>query len=168
MTVKRPDIPYSADERTMLEAWLEWHRATLEKKCDGLTSEQLRERSVEPSPLTLVGLIRHMAEVERSWFQRVLGANDAPMLYAEPDNRNAAIDSVENADADADIAIWRDQCTEARRVMDGIDSLDFTGTRRNGEVVSARWVLVHMVEEYARHNGHADFLRERIDGKTGY
>jgi uncharacterized damage-inducible protein DinB len=150
----------------MLEAWLEWHRGTLATKCEGLTENQLRARSVEPSTLSLLGLVRHMAEVEQSWFGRCLAGEDvAPIYYSEADP-DGDFNGVDEADADADMATWLEQCAKSRSRLANIKSLDETGIRR-GEATSARWVLVHMIEEYARHNGHADFLRERIDGVTG-
>jgi uncharacterized damage-inducible protein DinB len=167
MTEERTGAPRVADERTMLEGWLEWHRGTLAMKCQDLTEEQMRLRAVEPSSLSLLGLVRHMAEVERGWFRRCLAGEDLKPIWNSKENPVADFDNVEDADLDADMATWRDECANARAVMSGIESLDYTGTRR-GEDISARWVMVHMIEEYARHNGHADFLRERIDGATGY
>ncbi len=151
----------------MLEGWLEWHRGTLAMKCQDLTEEQMRLRAVEPSSLSLLGLVRHMAEVERGWFRRCLAGEDLKPIWNSKENPVADFDNVEDADLGADMATWRDESANARAVMSGIESLDYTGTRR-GEDISARWVMVHMIEEYARHNGHADFLRERIDGATGY
>jgi len=167
MPDERIDPPYSADERTMLDSWLEWHRGTLATKCEGLSDEQLRERSVPPSPLSLLGLVRHMAEVERSWFQRRIGGLDVPMIYCPPDDRDGDFDRVDTADVEADKATWLQQCERSREILANVKSLDETGLLSSGEKVSVRWVLVHMIEEYARHNGHADFLRERIDGATG-
>jgi uncharacterized damage-inducible protein DinB len=167
MTEERPDPPKCADERTMLESWLEFHRATLGAKCAGLTPGQLRQRAVEPSSLSLLGLVRHMAEVERGWFRRCLAGETLTAIWNTRENPDADFDDVDGADCESDTATWRDECARARAVMSGIDSLDHTGERR-GQEISARWVMVHMIEEYARHNGHADFLRERIDGATGY
>jgi uncharacterized damage-inducible protein DinB len=166
MPDERVDPPYRADERTMLEAWLDWHRGTLATKCDGLTAEQLRLRSVEPSSLSLLGLVRHMADVERGWFGRCLAREDLPPIYSSKEDPDGDFDNVEDSDPDEDMIMWHGECARSRAVLAKIDSLDETGSRR-GEPVSARWVLVHMIEEYARHNGHADFLRERIDGVTG-
>jgi uncharacterized damage-inducible protein DinB len=167
MTEDRIAAPRVADERPMLEGWLEWHRGTLAAKCEGLTVEQMRRRAVEPSSLSLLGLVRHMAEVERGWFRRCLAGEDVRPIWNSREDPDADFDNVDDADLDADMATWLDECERARAILSGIDSLDFEGTRR-GEEISARWVMVHMVEEYARHNGHADFLRERIDGVTGY
>jgi uncharacterized damage-inducible protein DinB len=162
----RTDPPLIADERTILLAWLEFHRATLEWKCSGLTDDQLRLRSVEPSSMSLLGLVRHMAEVERSWFRRVLAGEDAPRIYCSDENPDGEFDDVDAADVAEAVATWHAECVHARANVDAAASLDVTGSRRGTEF-SLRWILVHMIEEYARHNGHADLLRERIDGATG-
>jgi hypothetical protein len=161
----RIDPPYRADERAMLDNWLEFHRATLAWKCDGLTDEQLRERAVPPSSMSLIGLVRHMAEVERNWFRRVLSDEDAPGLYFSDDDPDGDFDNVAAVTRIDAFAAWQAECDNARTVAARMDLTD-VGTRR-GEEVSLRWVLVHMIEEYARHNGHADLIRERIDGATG-
>jgi hypothetical protein len=164
---ERVDPPYLAGERAMLENWLEWHRATLLRKCAGLTDEQLKQRSAEPSSLTLLGLVRHMSEVERMWFRYVLARDaDVPPLYYSDDNPDGDFDDVDGADAAADFAAYRAEVDLVRAIARDTDSLDAVGLRR-GEEVSLRWIYVHMIEEYARHNGHADLLRERIDGVTG-
>ncbi len=158
------------DERTMLVAWLEFHRETLAFKCEGLTPDQLRERSVPPSSMSLLGLVRHMAEVERIWFRNVLGGQDLPGRYFSKDNPDGEFDDVDTADPDEAFASWRVECAIARDLVAKAVSLEDTGTRiREGQenVYSLRWILIHMIEEYARHNGHADLLRERIDGATG-
>ncbi|HUZ20916.1 MAG TPA: DinB family protein [Acidimicrobiales bacterium] len=170
MDVNRIDPPGVADERTMLESWLDYHRATLAMKCDGLEDPQLRERAVPPSTLSLLGLVRHMAEVERAWFRRFLGGEDAPYLYcartADGDRDDGEFDDVETAEVAEDFATWHEECEHSRGVAASLPSLDVTAERR-GEVLSFRWVLVHMVEEYARHNGHADLIRQSIDGAVG-
>jgi uncharacterized damage-inducible protein DinB len=167
MPDERVAPPRVADERIMLEGWLEWHRGTLAAKCEGLTQEQMRRRAVEPSSMSLLGLVRHMAEVERGWFRRCLAGEDLKPIWNSRENPDADFDDVADADLETNMAIWLDECSKARTILSGIDSLDHVGQRR-GEDISARWVMVHMVEEYARHNGHADLLRERIDGATGY
>jgi uncharacterized damage-inducible protein DinB len=166
MTPNRIDPPFVAGERAMLESWLEYHRATLAWKCEGLDDAQLRERAVPPSPLSLLGLVRHMADVERSWFRRVLGGENVPGIYWTDDDPDGDFDNVDAADVQEAFATWRAECEHARRNAAAAGSLDVTGQRR-GEAVTLRWILVHMIEEYARHNGHADFLRERIDGAVG-
>jgi uncharacterized damage-inducible protein DinB len=163
---QRREPEYIQEERPMLEAWLEYHRATLAAKCEGLSGEQLRERSVPPSTLSLLGLVRHMAEVERGWFRRTLAGEDAPPMSSGPGNEDGDFDDVDTADVDEGFATWRREIDAARAAAAAAPTLDHTGTRR-GEPVSLRWIYVHMIEEYARHNGHADLLRERIDGVTG-
>ncbi|MFD9129728.1 DinB family protein [Kitasatospora sp. NPDC059571] len=169
MTTVRIDPPYrTADETAMLTAWLDFHRATLALKTEGLTPEQLRERSVPPSALSLAGLVRHMAEVERAWFQGVLqGGEFEEGLFWTKEDRDGDFNGVDTADAEADFATWQAQIELARKAAEGLP-LETVGKRlRHGHEVTLRWILVHMIEEYARHNGHADLLRERIDGSTG-
>ena len=167
MTVERIDPPLVAQEREMLDAWLDFHRATLAVKCEGLTDDQLRARAVPPSSLSLLGLVRHMGEVERSWFRRVLGGEQAPPRYYSDENPDGDFDDVAGADAAEAFSYWRDECAHARERVAAAPSLDVIGTGRRGESYSLRWIMVHMIEEYARHNGHADLLRERIDGTVG-
>ncbi len=155
-----------AGERAMLDAWLDFHRATLGLKCEGLTDDQLRERAVPPSSLSLLGLVRHMAEVERNWFRPVLGGEPMAGIFSAGLDWEASFRDVATADVAAALAAWRAECEHARRLVAAAPSLDVTGAR-GGETFSLRWVLVHMIEEYARHNGHADLLRERIDGSSG-
>ena len=164
----RVDPPFVAGEREMLDAWLDFHRATLLMKCEGLDAEQLTTRAVPPSSLSLLGLVRHMTEVERSWFRRVLLDEDAGPVYYSADNPDADFDDVGAADATADMARFQDEVERCRRITSEHPDLDaLARRRRRGHEVSLRWIYVHMIEEYARHNGHADFLRERIDGVTG-
>jgi uncharacterized damage-inducible protein DinB len=165
--ITRDQTPLVADERTMLEGWLTHHRQTLLHKCAGLTAEQLKQRSVEPSSLSLLGLVRHMAEVERAWFRRRFGGEDLPLIYCSDENPDGEFDDVPDADAAADFEVFHTEVALADQAARG-HSLDETFTGRRGDPISLRWVYVHMIEEYARHNGHADFLRERIDGATGY
>ena len=167
MTVERIDPPLVAQERGMLDAWLDYHRATLAVKCEGLTDDQLRARAVPPSSLSLLGLVRHMGEVERSWFRRVLGGEQAPPRYYSDENPDGDFDDVAGAAVAEAFGYWRDECAHARERVAAAPSLDVTGTGRGGERYSLRWIMVHMIEEYARHNGHADLLRERIDGAVG-
>jgi uncharacterized damage-inducible protein DinB len=164
----RQDPPLVADERPMLEAWLDYHRATLLWKCDGLDAAQLRSRSVEPSTMSLLGLVRHMADVERNWFRRVLEDEDAPPLFWSQEDPDGDFDNVDDADPEEAMAAFRTEVDAARAAAARHDSLDAIGARRpHGDDFSLRWIFVHMIEEYARHNGHADLLRERIDGATG-
>jgi hypothetical protein len=165
---ERRDPPFDAGERDMLDAWLDFHRATLLMKCEGLTDDQLKSRSVPPSSLSLLGLVRHMTEVERYWFSWVLRGEDAEPLYWSKSNQDGDFDDVDTADVAADMARFRDEIEQCRRVTSAHPDLDVVGKRaRHGDPVTLRWIYVHMIEEYARHNGHADLLRERIDGVTG-
>jgi uncharacterized damage-inducible protein DinB len=167
MTVERIDPPLVAQEREMLDTWLDFHRATLAVKCEDLTDDQLRARAVPPSSLSLLGLVRHMGEVERSWFRRVLGGEQAPPRYYSDENPDGDFDDVAGAGVAEAFGYWRDECAHARERVAAAPSLDVTGTGRSGDRYSLRWIMVHMIEEYARHNGHADLLRERIDGAVG-
>ena len=164
----RTEPPLIGDERDTLLGFLNWYRGTLELKCAGLTAEELARRSVEPSTMSLLGLIRHMADVERAWFRRVMAGEDAPRRYYSDDNPDGDFDDAvadEGVVAEARAAL-RDEIDFANRFVAAAPDLDVVGHNRIGDV-SLRWVLVHMIEEYARHNGHADLLRERIDGVTG-
>jgi uncharacterized damage-inducible protein DinB len=168
MTIERAEPPLTADERDMLDGWLEYHRATLAWKCEELSADQLRERAVPPSSLSLLGLVRHMAEVERAWFRRRVGREDVPSLYCTDSSPDADFDEVADADAAEALETWRQECDRARAVVAAVPSLDDTFENdRDGKTYSLRWIVSHMVEEYARHNGHADLLRERIDGAVG-
>jgi hypothetical protein len=164
---QRTDPPHVADERTSLEAWLDFHRATLLWKCDGLTPEQLAERSAEPSTMSLLGLVRHMAEVERGWFRQFVAGEDVPDIYCTEEAPDGDFDEVDPARAEEDFAIFGTEVEASRAVAArfGLDHLTRRG-RRDFDI-DLRWVYVHMIEEYARHNGHADLLRERIDGVIG-
>ena len=140
MPVERIDAPYVLGERPMLEAWLEYHRSTLALKCEGLSPEQLRMRAVEPSSLSLLGLVRHMADVERNWFRRVLGGEEAPGLFWTPDNQDGDFDDVDTADVHEAFAAWTDEIENARAMAAAAADLDVTGSRR-GEDVSLRCLL---------------------------
>ncbi|MFI9596542.1 DinB family protein [Nonomuraea sp. NPDC052265] len=165
MTDNRVPPPFAGDERTMLDNWLEWHRGTLAVKCAGLSDEQLRLRPAEPSTMSLLGLVRHMAHVERVWFRRVLDGEDIPRLWNKEVDIDADFNDVDDASVEEAFATWRDEIERARAIS-AAKPLDAVGDR-NGQDCTHRWILVHMIEEYARHNGHADLLRERIDGVTG-
>jgi uncharacterized damage-inducible protein DinB len=164
----RPGL--QAGERDMLNGWLDFHRAVLLWKCEGLTGDQLKQRAVPPSSLTLLGLVRHMAEVERGWFRVVLLGEDLPNLYTTPEGADPEFNGVDDADVAADVAAFEAECVAARQAVAGLPDLDVLSkerSQRTGQQFSLRWILTHMIEEYARHNGHADLLRESIDGATG-
>jgi uncharacterized damage-inducible protein DinB len=151
----------------MLEAWLDLHRQTLLMKCAGLDAEQLKRRSTAPSTLTLHGLVRHMAEVEREWFRIYFAGQAISSLYCTDERPNADFDDLAAADPATDFATFMEEIRLAQAATVG-RALDdtFVHPRRHIEV-NLRWVYLHMIEEYARHNGHADLIRERIDGVTG-
>jgi hypothetical protein len=166
----RVDPPLEGDERATLTAFLDYQRQTLEWKCSGLTPEQLAQRAMSPSTLSLLGIVRHMAEVEWSWFDRfVLDGKRRDPYFFSLDDRDRDFDG-----AVADPAVvaeafekWHGAADESRAVIARTD-LDSTFLHERWAVrISLRWVLAHMLEEYARHNGHADLLREAIDGATG-
>ena len=169
MATERAEPALDAGEREMLTGWLDYHRATLAWKCEGLADDQLRQRSVPPSGLTLLGLVRHMAENERAWFRIRLAGEDLPWAYGTDDNPDADFDDVDTADVAMDFAWFERECAAARQIVAALPDLDALSRKpgRAGEYFSARWIITHMIEEYARHNGHADLLRERIDGATG-
>jgi len=157
------------DERSTLLDYLRSYRLTLEMKCADLDESQMARRSVPPSTMSLLGLIRHMADVERYWFRFVMGGEDAPKLYGAAEDREAAFGG---AVGDADVVdeawrAWRAEVVWAEDLASQTSDLGTTGTTRQGQSIQLREVLVHMIEEYARHCGHADLLRERIDGRTG-
>lgn len=168
-----PDWPYpdfdraaTADERTVLTHFLKQHRDYLENKCAGLDVEQMARRSVEPSDMSLLGLIRHMAEVERGWFRNVMAGGQVDRHYGTAENpdgdfHDAAADPAQVAEA---WAAWHREVAFSERFVANAPDLEITGIEKWRGPMSLRWVLNHMIEEYAQHNGHADLLRERIDG----
>ncbi|MET7857385.1 DinB family protein [Streptomyces sp. NPDC005318] len=167
-TDERSEPALTAAERPMLEGWLDYHRDTLALKCAGLTDAQLREASVPPSELSLLGLVRHMAEVERGWFRKVLAGEDVKAVYGTDEDPDGEFHLTDADTWEKDGAIWREEIARAREIAAnvGLDDLS-VGLSRKGEPYNLRWIYTHMIEEYARHNGHADLVRERIDGATG-
>ncbi|MEE1756141.1 DinB family protein [Streptomyces sp. SP18CS02] len=167
MATERIGPPLRGDERATLRAFLDFHRSTLAMKCDDLSDEDLRRRSVPPSALSLLGLVRHMAEVERHWFRRTIAGEELPLLWSDEMDFQAAYDASTSTRPEAFDA-WRAEVEHSRRIEEGAASLDVTGyNARWGEDVSLRAVMLHLIHEYARHNGHADLLREGIDGTVG-
>ena len=176
MSIQRVDPPLVSDEATSLLAWLDYHRATLRQKADRLTQEQLAQR-LPPSELTLGGLVKHMSLVESSWLSRVF--LDQPMIAPfdtvdweadeDWDFHSAAQDTPEELAAlhDASIAASDAVLRDALADGDGLDRLSARPSRHTGAHFDLRWIVTHLVEEYARHNGHADLIRESVDGQTG-
>ncbi|MFZ6002931.1 MAG: DinB family protein [Actinomycetota bacterium] len=163
---RRPHVSFVADERSMVEQWLEFHRVTLLLKCEGLDDAGRKARPVESSKLSLHGLVRHMAEVERGWFQRVLlGKTDTPPIWLDRAVEDSELVPLDDADWETDLQVWLDECEQSRQAASGFD-LGHTGVR-HGKPCSLRWIYLHMIEEYARHNGHADLIREMVDGAVG-
>jgi uncharacterized damage-inducible protein DinB len=160
--------PRLGGERATLTEFLRGQRLTLELKCAGLDAEQMARRSVEPSTLSLLGLIRHMAEVERGWFRRRFAEGAEGRRYQTPEDPDGDFNGAvaDQAVVDEAWAAWREEMAFANEFIADHD-FDFVGKDSEGEPVSMRELIVHMIEEYARHNGHADLLRERIDGRVG-
>jgi uncharacterized damage-inducible protein DinB len=168
MALVRMDPPREADERATLTAFLDFQRATLALKCDGLTDDQLRTQAVPPSSLSLLGIVRHMADVERNWFRTVLGGEEMSTIFGAGMDWEAAFRDVTAASVPEAFTVWQAECENSAALVTAAAGLDVTGRRGSvGHRFSVRWVLAHMIEEYARHNGHADLIRERLDGSTG-
>lgn len=161
--VHRPDEPQLGDERSMVVGRLWRNRTTLLHKCTGLTGEQLAVRSVPPSDLSLLGLVRHVTAMERNWFRREFLGLDVPSVYS---HRGADFDDPDPARAEHDFAALTAEWAACDRAVEGA-ALDDTFTHQRWGVMSLRWVYGHVTEEYARHCGHADLLRECVDGVTG-
>ena len=167
--VERSEPPTIADERSSLEAWVDYHRATLLRKCAGLTGSDLTARPLPPSGLSLLGLVRHMTEVERWWFRRVADSQELDYVYCDDEARaEADFDETDPAAAEADLARFETEVAAAR-AAGGRHQLDeVVANPTNPErTKNVRWIYIHMIEEYARHNGHADLIREKIDGVIG-
>ena len=164
---RRDEPAFVLSEREMLEGWLEFHRTTLQLKCEGLADAARKERPVPTSLLSLHGLVRHMAEVERSWFRRALLVDhEAPDLFGDPAVEDSELVPLDDAVWDADLAVWQAECEASRRAAAPFD-LEHVGARHR-DPCSLRWIYNHMIEEYARHNGHADLIRELVDGSVGW
>lgn len=163
----RPRIPRLADERTALTAYLDFHRATVEMKCRGMTAEQARSRSIAPSTMSLHGLVRHLAGVERWWFQQNFERRDVPFLFFTQDEPDLDFDPPPDADFATDLATWRAECAVSRDIVAAHGLDDTARPLDRDDDVDLRWLLLRMIAEYARHCGHLDLLRERIDGATG-
>jgi len=162
--VTLPDGPLTGEDRPMLEGFLAWHRALLQHKCAGLTGEQLAQRSVPPSNLSLLGLVRHMAKVERRWFRELIAGQQLEPMYDPGLGKDADFEDLDPARAQVDYERLLEECRLAEEVL-AATSYKHTVESRMG-TMSVRAVVVHMIEEYAQHSGHADLLRECVDGAT--
>jgi Protein of unknown function (DUF664) len=164
----RTRVPDSGDERTLLEAMLDFHRGTFRWKCSGLPAEMLVRKAVPTSSLTLLGLVRHLAENEQWWFRRQAAQIALDDIYCTEEFPDGDFDLVEPATAEADLARLDAEIAASR---DAVASLsvdhEFIGPGEAAVPMNLRFVYLHMIEEYSRHNGHADLLREAIDGATG-
>jgi hypothetical protein len=165
--IERTPSPRLCDERTALQGWLDFHRETLLAKCAGLTHEQLALRSVEPSRLSLLGLVRHLAEVEAWWFRSNLRGENAHGFYGPDDNLEGDFEDLDQAPAEEVFARYAEECRRADEAAAGLPLETTFRSIGRGTELDLRWLYLHLIEEYARHNGHADLLRERIDGVTG-
>jgi uncharacterized damage-inducible protein DinB len=158
-------------EKATYVEYLANYRLTIRLKCADLDADQLARRSVPPSTMSLLGLVRHLAQVENHWFQRVLqGRTDGPRLYKSPENPDLDFDGAvaDPAVVEDAFATWTREISAAEDWLDALDESDLAReVEHHGSMVSVRDVLVHVIEEYARHAGHADLLRECIDGRTG-
>jgi uncharacterized damage-inducible protein DinB len=156
------------DERATLTEYLRAQRLTLHLKCEGLDADQLARRAVEPSTMSLLGLVRHLAEVERKWFRQRFAGQDVPNRYQSEDDPDGDFNGAvaDGAVVDEAWAAWEEEVGFAEQFASDTD-LNFVGRDGAGQPISLRELLVHMIEEYARHNGHADLMRERIDGRIG-
>jgi hypothetical protein len=168
--LQRAHAPQVGDERAMLRGWLEFQRLTLLDKLRGLDAEQLRRRAIAPSDMSLLGLIRHSTDGEIALFRVVALGEEVEYLYGDDTPLGGDFAGVDDADIGRDLDLWVEACDHSRRIEADLPSLDASGHELwpdQGDL-NLRWVMVHMIEEYARHNGHADLLREVIDGEVGY
>ncbi|KQZ67091.1 DinB family protein [Nocardioides sp. Root151] len=173
MTWTAPDVERSEDyperrnetEQVLLRDWLDWHRATLLRKCAGLDAVQLATRAVPPSKLSLLGLVRHMSDTERGWVRQTFRGEQVPDLYYRPERPDADFAEAEPDGAEDDLSTYRAECRAVDAALEGA-SLNDTFLFRD-RAHSVRWMWQHLVEEYARHNGHADIIREAMDGDVG-
>lgn len=163
---RRP-IPRIASERESLTAYLEHYRTTVEMKCRGLTPEQLGRRPVAPSPLSLHGIVRHLGSTERWWFQQNFERRDVPFLFFTVDEPELEFGPPADADFQADLETWRSECAVFREIVAAHDLDDTVRPLDWYEDVDLRWLMLHMITEYARHCGHIDLIREGIDGQVG-
>jgi hypothetical protein len=165
--IPRSDPDLQTGELAALGQYLDYHRATLEMKCAGLSEVELKRRAVSTSDLTLLGLVRHLTEVEYGWFCKWLDGQPEQSLYSTSDDPNDDFDNLDSHPVPEVWASYHAQVAESRRILDTFSDAAEMARGGAGRPRNVRWIALHMVEEYARHNGHADLLREAIDGATG-
>lgn len=164
----RPHIPMTGDELTQLNAWLDFYRATVLSKCDGLKAAQLKERPVATSSLSLLGIVRHMTFVEQVWFEDRFAGLDVVEYYKQDGDRDSDFNDLDSTAVEEVFDLFVRSTAKSREVAEGHSLDELARRERHGKTFDLRWIYLHMIEEYARHCGHADLLRELIDGATGY
>jgi Protein of unknown function (DUF664) len=162
----RPEPPITGDEYSMLTIWLDYQRSTLLWKCDSLDGAELARAAIPPSPLTLLGLVRHMTYVEWYWFAHVFAGSPTPSPISLEGDPDADFNDLRPSTAPADLDQFLQQCDVSRSIVRNAEDLEGVAASPP-RPVSLRWIMIHMIEEYARHNGHADLLRELVDGSVG-
>ena len=165
---ERPAVPPSGEEHPQLEAWLDFYRATLLEKCNGLTPTQLKDRPAAPSALSLLGIVRHMTFVEQVWFETSFAGIETSDYYKSETDRDADFNDLDGEAVETVFDLYHDVIARSKELTAGRSLDEHVKKPRRGRDVDLRWIYVHMIEEYARHCGHADILRELIDGTTGY
>lgn len=163
----RPRLPRVAPEREALAAYLDHYRATVEMKCRGVTPEQARAHTMPPSTMSVHGLVRHLGDVERWWFQQNFERRDVPFLHHVAGQGDLEFNPPPEADFAVDLEAWRRECAVSREIVAAHDLDDTARPLDWDEVVDLRWLMLRMISEYARHCGHLDLLREGIDGRVG-
>ena len=165
---ERPTLLKCGAERDQLTSWLAFYRATLLTKCAGLSIDQLKMRPIPSSSLTLLGLVRHMTYVEQVWFDVRFAANEVDEYYKRAEDHDADFNDLESASLDEVIENFHRACERSDEIAHGHGLDEMVARITKGREVDLRWIYIHMIEEYARHLGHADLMRELIDGETGY
>jgi hypothetical protein len=168
IAAERPHVPDSGDERLQLEAWLDFYRATLLTKCDGLNVAQLKTRPLATSRLSLLGIVRHMTFVEQVWFETTFVGADTVDYYKTDGDRDADFNDLDSDAAETVFDLYQEVISVSSNLAAGRPLDKRAKKPRRGRDVDLRWIYLHMIEEYARHCGHADLIREMVDGATGY
>ncbi len=164
---ERGELALKGPESDQLTAWIDFYRSTLLMKCAGLSVEQLSDASVPPSTMTLLGILRHMTTVEQYWYQVIFAGRDVELFYKSVD-RDGDFNNLGDTELSEVVRRFDAACDEARGIVRGHDPSEIAPALRHGKQVDLRWIQLHMIEEYARHCGHADLIRECIDAVTGY